>query len=359
MHDYISGLSEMPLTLRHLILAALPALVQPPPSCQEYFQYVQTTIIALSQPPPDPVTDIRYRLFFRDVNFFKGRDVFLMFARNRYHFYEMTCETPETFLQLVQLISVAFNRCKLRTMSLRNACLLFLIWLRHYPSYFFLATLFNISVSSVHQFIRRLMPVFNRLLKPYIKWPSRREWNAMRGTWPELPDAVGSIDGTSHEIYRPIVEPQEQYYSGHRQYHAIHTQIIVDNAGTIRFIQSGFLGHLNDAQQFAMMDQLGTDLPFPQMCYLLGDKIYPNRGNVLTQYTAQQIGRKQGVERRKCLKFNRYVKRYRIGVEHAIATLKVYKSVASIWRHPRPDLPSVTCICAGLVCRKKELGLIL
>ena len=91
------------------------------------------------------------------------------------------------------------------------------------------------------------------------------------------------------------------YYSGHRQYHAIHTQIIVDNCGMIRYIQSGFLGHLIEAQQFALMDQLGTDLEFPDNCYLLGDKIYPNRGNVVTQVTAQQIAREPGNQRRKCL----------------------------------------------------------
>ena len=34
-----------------------------------------------------------------------------------------------------------------------------------------------------------------------------------------------------------------------------------------RYIQSGFLGHLNDAQQFALMGQLGTDLEFPDNCY--------------------------------------------------------------------------------------------
>ena len=51
----------------------------------------------------------------------------------------------------------------------------------------------------------------------------------------------------------------------------------------IRYIQTGFLGHLNDAQQFALMDQLGTGLEFPDNCNLLGDKIYPNRGNVVTQ----------------------------------------------------------------------------
>ena len=29
---------------------------------------------------------------------------------------------------------------------------------------------------------------------------------------------VGAIDGTSHRIYRPEVEPKEQYYSGHQHF---------------------------------------------------------------------------------------------------------------------------------------------
>ena len=109
----------------------------------------------------------------------------------------------------------------------------------------------------------------------------------------------------------------------------------------------------NDAQQFASMDQLKTDLEFPDNCYLLG-KIYPNRGNVVTQFTAQQIARKPGNQRRKCLKFNRFVQRYRIGVEHAIAELKTYKSVGSA---------PIFIFGKMYMCRnslqKKELGLIL
>ena len=64
----------------------------------------------------------------------------------------------------------------------------------------------------------------------------------------------------------------------------------------IRYIQSGFLGHLNDAQQFALMDQLGTGLEFPDNCNLLGDKIYPNRGNVVTQLQHSKLLESQGIK---------------------------------------------------------------
>jgi hypothetical protein len=49
----------------------------------------------------------------------------------------------------------------------------------------------------------------------------------------KLESAVGLIDSTSTEIYHPQIEPQELYFSGHRHFHAIHTQVVIDNVGYI------------------------------------------------------------------------------------------------------------------------------
>jgi hypothetical protein len=62
-----------------------------------------------------------------------------------------------------------------------------------------------------------------------IRWLNEREWNTMRNVWVTFPDAVGTIDGTSHEIYIPE-ENQHIYYSGH----CLQTQIIADSEGNIR-----------------------------------------------------------------------------------------------------------------------------
>jgi hypothetical protein len=43
--------------------------------------------------------------------------------------------------------------------------------------------------------------------------------------------AVGCMDGTPHEIYRPEAELQWEFYSGHRHYHLMNTQLIVDSLG--------------------------------------------------------------------------------------------------------------------------------
>ena len=68
-------------------------------------------------------------------------------------------------------------------------------------------------------------------------------------------------------------EPQQQFYSGNRLYNCLHTQMVVDATGIIRYIESGLLGHLNDAQTFGLMRRIGAELCFPGQCVLLGDKI--------------------------------------------------------------------------------------
>ena len=63
---------------------------------------------------------------------------------------------------------------------------------------------------------------------------SFREWSSFRGNWEKIADAVGAIDGTSNEIYRPCTEPQDQFYSGNRSYHCLHTQMVVDATGIFK-----------------------------------------------------------------------------------------------------------------------------
>ena len=158
--------------------------------------------------------------------------------------------------------------------------------------------------------------------------------------------AVGAIDGTSHEINRPV-NNQGLFYSGHRRSHCIHTQIVVDNTGRIRHIDSGFLGHQNDAQQFRLMQEIGIggQLPFPDNCTLLADEIYPNRHPVITPFSDVQIQTVQGNQRLRALRLNRHVNSYRITVEHAICELKVYRCISSIWKYLRRRLSRTVKEC--------------
>ena len=337
---------------KRLLLALLPALVPPTPDHTQHSMEFIANLMIIVNLPPSPSTDIRFRHFSEDGTLHEGRDVFTMFAENRYQFYQLTGETPETLIHLQNLISLQPDRDHL--LSVRNRTLMFVLWLRTYPTYHTLATMFGISVSTVSSDIRNLIPIFFETLQHLVDWPAVAEWREMAGGWTKLPMAVGAIDGTSHRIYRPEIEPQEQYYSGHRCFHCVHTQVVVDVQGRIRHIESGYSGRLNDAQQFRLMQQIGTELPFPEELLLLGDKIYPNRGSIMTPYTSAQLRRKSPTERRKCRKLNRFVRKYRVRVEHAISEIKTYKSVGTLWRHPRNLLPQIVFICASLVCRRKQ-----
>ena len=141
-----------------------------------------------------------------------------------------------------------------------------------------LSSLFDVSVSIVQDEINICWPIFEEYFGSFVRWPTLNEWQ-------KLPLAVGAIDGTPSEIYRPQTEPQGHYFSGHRHYHCIHTQVVISNKGAICLIESGFLEHQNDAQQFMCMRQIANDISllFPDNCFLLGNKICPNRHPVMRE----------------------------------------------------------------------------
>ena len=61
--------------------------------------------------------------------------------------------------------------------------------------------------------------------------------------------------------------------------------------------------NLNDAQQSTLMPKLGTDLPFPDECMILSDKIYilSNRHPIMTPYSAVQMRQRNAHQRRQHL----------------------------------------------------------
>ena len=62
-------------------------------------------------------------------------------------------------------------------------------------------------------FILDTINVFDPNLSRYIRWLTVEEWERLCWNWPYMDVAVGAIDGTSHEIYKP--KEHQMYYSGH------------------------------------------------------------------------------------------------------------------------------------------------
>ena len=224
-------------------------------------------LISLPNPSPSLIR-IMQRLDPGFVGFqYRGRNLFVEIENQRYLFWLNTGELPETLLHITTRVSVQLSRLNRRgrlrqrkrnsKLSNINKVLLTFMWIRKYPCLDTLALMFDVSPSTASNIIYSVVPILWQYFHNQVSRPTFAEWNALLGNWRFFPDAVGCIDGTPHEIYRPEVEPQDDFYSGHRHYHLMNTQLIVDNLGNIVFLQAGFLGALNDAGNYNLMDRIG------------------------------------------------------------------------------------------------------
>ncbi|KXJ10950.1 hypothetical protein AC249_AIPGENE4796 [Exaiptasia diaphana] len=204
-------------------------------------------------------------------------------------FWRNTGETPGSFWKLANDLLPSLSQLNMdggqrirqrrQKLGLINQLLLVMIWLRKYPHLDLLSLWFDIDPSSVVRTIHRVLPLMWQYFRNQIVWPNPLAWNNMMGSWPEFPNVVGAIDSSPHEIYRPSTEPQRLYNSGHRHYHCMNTQMIIDNEGRIRFLQSGFLGSTHDALSFRLIGPIGA---LPANAKLLADRGYPDGGFLLT-----------------------------------------------------------------------------
>lgn len=318
----------------------------------------------VSPPLLDDLLPIMQRL---DPNFlgfqFIGRDVFTTIENQRYLFWLNTGELPETLIYITRRIGPELCRLNWRggirrrrrsgKLNNTNKVLLTLLWLRKYPCIDTLALFFDVSRATVSVIIHSVVPILWRFFSGEVAWPSRAEWDMMRGEWRSFPDAVGCIDGTPHEIYRPESEPQGHFYSGHRHYHLMNTQLVVDNQGNIVFLQAGFLGAMNDAGNYILMERIGpgTRFDMPLGVVLLADKGYGDIVPLLTPFRAAQIRRMPRYDQRRARKFNHKLSKCRVIVEHTIKHVKTYQAVGSLWRHPRWFQPVVVELCTFLAQR--------
>ena len=256
----------------------------------------------------------------------------------RYLFWLNTGELPETLEQIADDVSPTLARVTWRStarkrrrrniLSTKNEVLLVFIWLRKYPCIDTLALMFDVSVATVSKTLHRVIQVLWHYFKNQVSWPSLDEWNRLRGNWRSFPNAVGCIDGTPHEVYRPLTEPQREFFSGHRHYHLMNTQSIVDNLGNTVFLQAGFLGCMNDAGNFHLMEQIGhgTDNDVPVGLVLLADKGYGDIPPLLTPFRQTQIRRMNRFDQYQAGSFNRKLSKCRVLVEQTIKHMKTSSS---------------------------------
>jgi hypothetical protein len=89
------------------------------------------------------------------VHLWEGRDVFSLFSDHPYGFFQITGEIPETMLSMLDDMPMLFHRNK--------SVLLYLLWIRTYPSYHMLSMIFDVSVETVKNEIKCMTPIYRNL----------------------------------------------------------------------------------------------------------------------------------------------------------------------------------------------------
>ena len=152
--------------------------------------------------------------------------------------------------------------------------------------------MFDISQATVSRDVNVLLELFHIYFSNQVRWPSDQEWTAMMGFWPEVPKAVGCIDGFTVEIERPTNDAvQRCFYCGLHHIHCMKTQVITDVEGKIRYIETGYFGRRHDAYQYHQMPGIGQGqlLSLPAGALILGDKAYPLEYPILTPWRRNEF----------------------------------------------------------------------
>ena len=117
-----------------------------------------------------------------------------------------------------------------------------------------------------------------RYFRSNVTWPTNMEWNEKRNKLQQFPITRPSVVLMLRHmklLFPPL--NQRHFYSGHRHFHLLYTQMICDNNFHIRFLQAGFFGSTHDAQLFRLVEpiRLGMALDIPIDVVFLADKGYP------------------------------------------------------------------------------------
>lgn len=193
------------------------------------------------------------QLLFRGAVFSRnyGRDIWQKLEKDPRKFWYATGDTIISLDRVVQAVAAEVvkprmlprmpisGRRRSCILDVKNRVILVVIWLRNYPTYYSLASLFGISKSTVQEEIYHVVPILFLQFRNLITWHNLRQWSSFLGHWRNFPNAVGIVDATIHRIRRPSGRRQGEFYRGDKKTHFMSTQLIVDADGMIVMLISG------------------------------------------------------------------------------------------------------------------------
>jgi DDE superfamily endonuclease/Helix-turn-helix of DDE superfamily endonuclease len=249
----------------------------------------------------------------------------------------------------------------------RTRLLMTLVWLRVYPTYEVLAFFFGLHRGNAHKGVVEVLATLAAHTVFVCERPAaeRKKLRSVQAVMDAFPDVRLIIDAKEQRIQRPGGTDedgnshQKPFYSGKKKTHTLKTQVAVSPDGRFQSVSQSVPGSVHDLtllrrsdlmyrldrDEAAMLDKgydgittldpKNPDKNGPsRTCYL---PYKARRGHPLTP--AQKA-------------YNAHLASYRIVVEHSLAQMTQFQSLAQVYRHDRAHHSLVTRVVAGLVNRR-------
>ncbi len=253
---------------------------------------------------------------------------------------------------------------QLATIEEKVLCLL--VWLKLYPSYWFLGFMFGLDGSNALRLVRRIKPLvtraadkqLNRRLIGVEKKVGRKKissWEDLETEFPEIAEIL--IDAMEQPIRRPkqvngrkAGKKQRKHYSGKKKRHTRKTQLTINRQGTIMHLSESFPGSVHDyklLKKSKVMDKI------PKTSKKLVDKGYDGIKQEYPEHHAidQPIKRRRNSPplTRQQKRYNKAVSSARILIEHVIARVKKYEVMRDTYRNRLRQYDEDVKVVAALV----------
>jgi len=217
--------------------------------------------------------------------------------------------------------------------SLEDKLLFILFYFKVYPVQEVQGYVFGMGQTQAGEWIHRLAPILNQALGYEKQLPARKAQDIGQ-VLQMCPDLEFIMDGTERPIRRPKnKQKQEDHYSGKKKRHRVKNNVVTQKrTKKVKVLSATCEGKKHDKK---LADEQA--IPFPK-----GSKVWKDTG--FQGYEPEGVTTYQPMKKPKGKELtteqkqnNQELSRERIGVEHSIGGIKVFRIVHDIFRNFRED----------------------
>lgn len=241
------------------------------------------------------------------------------------------------------------------TLDARDQLLLTVVWLRLYPLHEVLAYLFAISDSTVSRYLARMLPLLEASGRDTMRMPDpgKKRRRSLDALLADTPDLAVVIDTFEQRVQRPRERTDaDTFFSGKKRQHTFKSQVAVDETNG-RFVEvaESVAGPTADIK---VLEDSGLLTRLPNGVGGIGDLAYVGIDTLHPCSLGAAPRRKPRGKARPAedIAYNKAFSRRRIIVEHSIARLRRYQSLAQTDRNHRQNHTARVRAVAGLVNRR-------